>query len=74
MNNKSIHSETTKRKVVLIAVIAMTFMATLDSSIVNVLLFVQRYYFGGVWEIFVENQKYFNLELSFLPCHLCYAV
>ena len=38
MNNKSIHSETTKRKVVLIAVIAMTFMATLDSSIVNVAL------------------------------------
>ena len=38
MNNKSIHSETTKRKIVLIAVIAMTFMATLDSSIVNVAL------------------------------------
>ena len=38
MNNKSIHIETTKRTVVLIAIIAMTFMATLDSSIVNVAL------------------------------------
>lgn len=38
MNNKLTHIETPKRKVVLIAVIAMTFMATLDSSIVNVAL------------------------------------
>ena len=37
MNSKLNRNETT-RKVVLIAVIAMTFMATLDSSIVNVAL------------------------------------
>ena len=42
MNNKSIHIETTKRTVVLIAIIAMTFMATLDSSIVNVALPVRK--------------------------------
>lgn len=38
MNNESTHIETKTRKIVLVAVIAMTFMATLDSSIVNVAL------------------------------------